>query len=162
MPPSTLYVCEPDGTYHPATPAALIEAGRAAALAALASGPTIESPVTTRTAVQGALCGLQHEVFGALYLDSQHRVIGWTEHSTGTLAQATVYPRELVKRALAVNAAAVILAHNHPSGGAEPSRADERLTQTIKAALQLVDVSVLDHLIVTPGRVGSFAELGLL
>jgi DNA repair protein RadC len=97
-----------------------------------------------------------------LFLDSQHRLLALEELFTGTLTQTSVYPREVVLRALHHNAGAVVLAHNHPSGVAEPSRADEFLTQTLKSALALVDVRVLDHLVVGQGRVVSFAERGLL
>ena len=102
------------------------------------------------------------EVFAVLFLDGQHRLLALEEMFHGTLAQTSVYPREVVRRALQLNAGALILAHNHPSGLAEPSRADEYLTQTLKSALQLVDVRVLDHLIVGRGTVLSFAERGLL
>ena len=97
-----------------------------------------------------------------LFLDSQHKLLGLERLFTGTLGQTSVYPREVVKRALARNAGAVILAHNHPSGVAEPSRADEFLTQTLKTALALVDVRVIDHLVIGQGHVVSFAERGLL
>ena len=97
-----------------------------------------------------------------LFLDGQHRLLASEELFRGTLGQTSVYPREVVKRALANNAGAVILAHNHPSGVAEPSRADEFLTQSLKAALALVDVRVLDHLVVGQGAVVSMAERGLL
>jgi DNA repair protein RadC len=112
--------------------------------------------------VQLQLAGLAQEVFAVLFLDSQHRLLKWDEMFRGTLQQTSVYPREVVRRALALNAGAVILAHNHPSGLAEPSRADEYLTQTLKSALQLVDVRVLDHLVVGQGAVVSFAERGLV
>jgi DNA repair protein RadC len=102
------------------------------------------------------------EVFAVLFLDGQHRLLKLEEMFRGTLTQTSVYPREIVRRALELNAGAVILAHNHPSGVAEPSRADETLTQTLKSALQLVDVRVLDHLVVGQGTVISFAERGLL
>ena len=105
---------------------------------------------------------LEHEVFRVVFLDAQHRVIELQQMFRGTVTQTSVYPREVVKTSLALNAAAVILAHNHPSGAAEPSRADEYLTQTLKTALQLVDVRVLDHLVVTANAVTSFAERGLL
>ena len=108
------------------------------------------------------LAALEHEVFVGLFLDSQHRLIADRELFRGTLAQTSVYPREVVKSALALNAAAVIFAHNHPSGVAEPSRADELLTQSLKAALQLVDVRTLDHFVVAGAHVVSFAERGLL
>ena len=103
-----------------------------------------------------------HEVFAVVFLDAQNRVIATEEMFRGTLTQTSVYPREVVIEALAKNAAAVILCHNHPSGSTTPSRADETLTHTLKAALVLVDVRVLDHLIVTPGEVFSFAEHGLM
>jgi len=97
-----------------------------------------------------------------MFLDGQHRLLGIEDMFRGSLTQTSVYPREVVKRALALNAGAVVLAHNHPSGLAEPSRADEFLTQTLKSALQLVDVRVLDHLVIGHGQVVSFAERGLL
>lgn len=103
----------------------------------------------------------EHEVFAVLFLTSQHGLIAYEEIFRGSLTQTSVYPREVVKRALELNAAAVILAHNHPSGIAEPSRADELLTQTLKSSLALVDVRVLDHFIVG-NTVISFAEKGLL
>ena len=97
-----------------------------------------------------------------LFLDTQHRLIVLEEMFRGTLAQTSVYPREVVVRALALNAASVVLAHNHPSGTAQASRADELITQTLKAALALVDVRVLDHFIVTRSEAVSMAELGLM
>ena len=106
--------------------------------------------------------GLEHEVFLVLYLDASHRLIEPQELFRGTLTQTSVYPRELVKGALERNAAALAVAHNHPSGQAEPSRADEYLTQTLKSALSLVDVRVLDHFIVAGDKVVSFAERGLI
>jgi DNA repair protein RadC len=105
---------------------------------------------------------LPHEIFVVLFLDSQHRLIAADEMFRGTLAQTSVYPREIVKAALDRNAAAVIFAHNHPSGVAEPSRADELLTQALKQALALVDIRTLDHFVVAGNRVVSFAERGLL
>jgi DNA repair protein RadC len=101
-------------------------------------------------------------VFAVMFLDAQNRLLKLEEMFRGTLTQASVYPREVVKRALELHAGAVVLAHNHPSGAAEPSRADEYLTQTLKNALSLVDVRVLDHLIVGHAEVVSFAERGLL
>lgn len=102
------------------------------------------------------------EVFMVVYLDSQHRLIECVDEFTGTLMQTSVYPREIVRAALARNAAAVILCHNHPSGMAQPSRADENLTQTLKSALALVDVRVLDHFVTAGGKATSMAELGLV
>ena len=108
------------------------------------------------------LAELPHEVFVTLLLDTQHRLVQYVELFRGTLSQTSVYPREVVKVALAQDAAAMILAHNHPSGVAEPSRADELLTQTLKQALALVDVRVLDHFVVAGSETVSFAERGLL
>jgi DNA repair protein RadC len=101
-------------------------------------------------------------VFAVLFLDVQHRLIKLEELFQGTLTQTSVYPREVARRALMLNAASVVLAHNHPSGVAEPSRADEFLTQSLKTALALIDVRVLDHLIVGRGQVVSMAERGLV
>jgi DNA repair protein RadC len=109
-----------------------------------------------------SLAALPHETFVVLFLDSQHRLLAADELFRGTLAQTSVYPREIVKAALSHNAAAVIFAHNHPSGVAEPSRADELLTQSLKQALALVDIRTLDHFVVAGSRVVSFAERGLL
>ena len=126
-------------------------------------GLTFASPGGVRDYLRLHLAGLQHEVFLALWLDAQNRLIAAEELFRGTLTQTSVYPREVVKHALKHNAAAVVLAHNHPSGVAEPSRADELLTSELKQVLALVDVRVLDHFIVagqTPPL--SFAERGLL
>ena len=109
-----------------------------------------------------SLSGLGHEVFGCIWLDSQHGVIEDDELFRGTLSQTSVYPREVIKSALRLNAAAVVLYHNHPSGKPEPSRADEHLTRTLAAALTLIDVRVLDHIVVGGGRSVSFAEKGLI
>jgi len=122
----------------------------------------LNSPDTVRHYLRLRLGHLPHEVFLALFLDAQNRLIAPEELFRGTLTQTSVYPREVVKRALALNAAAVVFAHNHPSGVAEPSRADEMLTRALKDALQLVDVRVLDHLIVAHGDIVSFVERGLL
>jgi DNA repair protein RadC len=115
-----------------------------------------------RDYLQLLLGGRHQEVFLVLFLDTQHRVIASEELFHGTLNQTSVYPREVVKRALAHNAAAVILAHNHPSGVAEPSQSDQLLTSALKQALSLVDVRVLDHFVVAVGQTLSFAEKGLL
>jgi DNA repair protein RadC len=122
----------------------------------------LDSPAQVRTYLRMRLAGLGHEVFLVLFLDAHLRVIAVEEMFRGSLTQTSVYPREVVKRVLAHNAAAVILAHNHPSGVAEPSRADELLTQTLRAALTLVDARVVDHVIVGGNCVVSFAERGLL
>ena len=123
---------------------------------------TMASPAAVKDYLRLKIADLPYEVFAVVFLDVQNRVITIEEMFRGTLTQTSVYPREVVKAALAHNAAAVILAHNHPSGSAEPSRADEALTQTLKAALALVDVRVLDHMVVTRAVVLSFAERGLL
>ena len=120
------------------------------------------SPQAVRDYLRTRLACLPHEVFACMFLDSQHRVIACEELFRGTLAQTSVYPREIVKLVLQDNAAAAIFAHNHPSGVAEPGRADELLTQTLKQTLALIDVRVLDHFVVAGSRTVSFAERGLL
>jgi len=122
----------------------------------------LDSPPKVREYLRLRIGLLPHEVFTALFLDAQNRLIDDEELFRGSLTQTSVYPREVVKRALARNAAAVIFAHNHPSGLAEPSRADELLTRTLRDALALVDVRVLDHIIVAGAASTSFAERGLL
>ena len=111
-------------------------------------GSVIRSPMDTEDFLKARLAGLEHESFCIIYLDNRHRVIDFDELFRGTVDGTSVYPREVVKESLARNAAAIILAHNHPSGVAEPSQADERITKRLKAALELVDIRVLDHLIV--------------
>jgi DNA repair protein RadC len=128
----------------------------------LCSGNALNSPSAVRDYLRMKLQALPHEVFVVLFLDAQNRVMQFEELFRGTLTQTSVYPREVVKRALHHNAGAVIFAHNHPSGVAEPSHADETLTQALKQALALVDVRVLDHFIVAGSGVLSFAERGLL
>ena len=122
----------------------------------------LTSPDAARDFCRLKLGSLPHEVFGVLWLDAQNRLIAFEEMFRGTLTQTSVYPREIVKAALARNAAAVILTHNHPSGVAEPSAPDQMLTQVLKTALALVDVRVLDHLVVSASGVSSFAERGLI
>jgi DNA repair protein RadC len=122
----------------------------------------LTSPVAVRDYLRLRLADLEHEVFVTLWLNSQRRLIAADELFRGTLSQTSVYPREVVKAALRHNAAAVIFAHNHPSGIAEPSRADELLTQSLKSALALVDVRVLDHFVVGGSSTISFAERGIL
>ena len=125
-------------------------------------GEAMTSPQSVKDYLTIKLAELEHEVFAALFLDGQHRVIQYTEMFRGTLSQTSVYPREVVKEALRINAGAVIFAHNHPSGMPEPSRADEMLTKTLQEALALVDVKVLDHIIVGGTDTVSFAERGLI
>jgi DNA repair protein RadC len=142
--------------------AAVMEMARRALAQQMADQPVFDAPARVKDYVALHLGGRAQEVFAVLFLDGQHRLIALCELFHGTLTQTSVYPREVVKAALAHNAGAVILAHNHPSGIAEPSRADEYLTATLKSALALVDVRVLDHLIVGQGQVVSLAERGLL
>jgi DNA repair protein RadC len=123
---------------------------------------TLAAPGAARDYLRLLLAGREHEVFVVVLLDAQNRVLSCEELFRGTLTQTSVYPREVVKVALAANAGAVIFAHNHPSGCSEPSRADELLTQQLKSALALVDIKVLDHFVVAGGESLSFAERGLL
>lgn len=141
---------------------AVLEMARRALREKLANGIALNSPQAVRDYLRLRLQALEHEVFVGVFLDAQNRLLAVEELFRGTLTQTSVYPREIVKRALSHNAAAIIFAHNHPSGIAEPSRADEMLTQTLKQALALVDVKVLDHFVVGSGAALSFAERGLL
>ena len=141
---------------------AVLEMSRRALQEELQNGDTLNSPRVVRDYLRLLLAGRSQEVFLVLFLDTQHRVIASEELFHGTLSQTSVYPREVVKRALARNAAAVIFAHNHPSGVTEPSGADQLLTGALKQALALVDVRVLDHFVVAGGQILSFAERGLL
>jgi DNA repair protein RadC len=142
--------------------AAVLEMARRALAQQMSAAPVFDTPQQVKDYLALHLAGRQQEVFVALFLDGQHRMLALRELFQGTLAQTSVYPREVVKAALAHNAGAVVLAHNHPSGVAEPSRADEFLTATLRNALALVDVRVLDHLVVGQGQVVSMAERGLL
>ena len=141
---------------------AVLEMARRALAEKLQSGDAMSSPKSVRDYLRLTLEGKRHEVFVGIFLDAQNRSIAAEELFNGTLTQTSVYPREVVKRALHHNAAAMIFAHNHPSGVAEPSHADEILTQSLKQALALVDVKVLDHFIVGGGTAMSFAERGLI
>lgn len=141
---------------------AALELARRALREEISSRDALSSPRAVRDYLRLTLARRDHEVFVVVLLDAQHRVIASEELFRGTLTQTSVYPREVVKCALKLNAAAVIFAHNHPSGVAEPSHADEILTRSLKAALALVEVQVLDHFIVAGTRTMSFAERGLL
>jgi DNA repair protein RadC len=142
--------------------AAVLEIARRVLAQQLTEQPLFDTPQRVKDLVALHLRPLAHEAFAVLFLDSQHRHLAFEVMFRGTLAHTSVHPREIVKRALALNAGAVVLAHNHPSGAAEPSRADELVTQSVRSALQLVDVRVLDHLVVGAGSVLSFAERGLM
>jgi DNA repair protein RadC len=128
----------------------------------LKTGPALDSPDSARGFLLAQLRDRPYEVFCCMHLNTRHQLIAFEELFRGTIDGASVHPREVVKSALARNAAAVILAHNHPSGVAEPSQADELITQRLRDALALVDVRVLDHVIVGDGRCMSFAERGLI
>jgi DNA repair protein RadC len=141
---------------------AVLEMARRALEEKMKNADAMSSPQTVRDYLRLTLQGKKYEIFVGIFLDAQNRTIAAEELFKGTLTQTSVYPREVVKRALHHNAAAVIFAHNHPSGLAEPSRADEMLTQSLKQALALVDVNVLDHFIVGGGTAMSFAERGLI
>lgn len=141
---------------------AVMELARRSLTQELQQRAVLTSPQQVKDLLSLKLAHLGHETFVVLFVNAQHQLLEFNEMFRGTLTQASVYPREVVKRALELQASAVIFAHNHPSGVAEPSRADEYLTQTLKAALQLVDVRVLDHLVVGRSGVVSFAERGLL
>lgn len=141
---------------------AVLELARRAVAQRLREREVFSSPDAVKQYLQLQLAARGHEVFAVLFLDAQNRLVAMEEMFRGTLTQTSVYPREVVLRALHHQAASVVLAHNHPSGTVQPSRADEALTQTLKAALALVDVRVLDHIIVAQGDALSMAERGLL
>jgi DNA repair protein RadC len=141
---------------------AVLELARRSLAQELMQRPVFDSPARVKDYLRLQIGGKPHEVFVVLFLDAQNRLIRSEEMFRGTLTQTSVYPREVLKRALDLGAAAVLLAHNHPSGAAEPSRADEFLTQALNKALALIDVRVLDHLVVSQSDVVSFAERGLL
>jgi DNA repair protein RadC len=141
---------------------AAVEISRRQLTESLKAGPSLASPRATCDFLSAKLRDLEHEVFCCLYLDKRHRLIEYEELFRGTIDGASVHPREIVKLALQRNSAAVIVAHNHPSGIAEPSQADELITQRVKEALGLVDIRLLDHIIVGDGMIVSLAERGLL
>lgn len=141
---------------------AVFELARRALSQRLKEREVFQTPDAVKHYLQLQLAHKNHEVFAVLFLDSQNRLLALEELFRGTLSQTSVYPREVVMRALHHQAAAVVLSHNHPSGSVQPSRADEHLTQTLKASLALVDVRVLDHIIVGQGQALSMAEQGLM
>lgn len=141
---------------------AVFELARRALSQRLKEREAFHSPGAVKQYLQLQLAHKNHEVFAVLFLDNQNRMLAMEELFRGTLSQTSVYPREVVMRALHHQAAAVVLSHNHPSGSVQPSRADEHLTQTLKASLALVDVRVLDHIIVGQGQSLSMAEQGLM
>lgn len=150
------------GDYRAATPEEIIAAALTALNRRFRRGVCIQSPDASRDYFVLKLAERPHEVFAALFLDNRHRLIGYEELFTGSIDGASVHPRVVARRSLENNAAAVIFAHNHPSGVAEPSQADQRITQRLKDALALLDVRVLDHIVVGAGESVSLAERGLL
>jgi len=161
-PPADVAVVRGIGTARCAVLASVVELARRSLAEEAATRDALASPQAVRDYLRLSLGGRPYEVFVGLFLDSHNRVLASEELFRGTLAQTSVYPREVVKAALARNAAAMIFAHNHPSGIAEPSRADELLTQALKQALALVDIRTLDHFVVAGGQLTSFSERGLL
>lgn len=159
---SSLLVRDDQGRYLPATADQILEAARQVIDQKNQRGALFTSPGLVKDYLLTKLAGFEHEVFAALFLDSQHRLIEYVELFRGTIDEASVYPREVVKEALRSNAAAVIFSHNHPSGSPEPSQADKLLTRRLKEALALVDVRTLDHIVVGGSATTSFSEHGLL
>lgn len=159
---SSLLVRDALGEYRQATADEVMTAARSVLARRVRRGTEFTSPQLARDYLRVKLGEREHEVFVVVLLDARHRLIEALEMFRGTIDSTSVYPREVLKEALARNASAVILAHNHPSGAAEPSQADQALTRRLKEALALVDIRVLDHLIVAGQDVTSFAERGLL
>jgi len=159
---NNLFTSDAEGVTRPATHDEILDAARALLARRVRRGRARSNPRHTREYLRLELAPREHEVFAILFLDNRHRVIEFVPLFRGTIDGASVHPREVVKEALARNAAAVILAHNHPSGVAEPSQADELITHRLRDALALIDVRVLDHFVVTGDAIVSFAERGLL
>ena len=159
---SSLLVRDQQGEHRPASADEVLHAARRVLSQRVRRGCAFSSPQVVRDFLRLKLGALEHEVFAVLLLDAQNRLIDYQEMFRGTVTQTSVYPREVVKEALSRNAAAAIFAHNHPSGVAEPSHADEMLTRTLKQALGLVDVRVLDHFIVAGDSILAFSECGRL
>jgi DNA repair protein RadC len=160
MEPTTLFTKQKNGRYKEADKQTICET--AAEYVQPITGEAIRSPDDTHNFLRAKLAHLDHELFCIIYLDNRHRVIAFEELFRGTIDGTSVYPREVVKQALRNNAAAVILAHNHPSGVAEPSQADERITKRVKAALELIDCRLLDHVIIGNDTSTSLASRGML
>ena len=159
---TTLYIKDANGSYLEANTDEVIAGARRKLRRKFRKGKAIRSPADTEAFLIAELATEPNEIFASLYLDNRHRVIAFDRAFHGTIDGTSVYPRVIVKRALEINSAAVIFAHQHPSGTAEPSQADERITRRLKAALELVDIRVLDHLVIGGDRVVSLASRGLL
>jgi DNA repair protein RadC len=162
QPPERLLIRGEFDELRPATATEIILAARQAMTRRVRRGTAMDSPRAVREFLAIKLGALEHELFAVLLLDTRHRLIDYVELFRGTIDGASVHPREVVKLALARNAAALVLAHPHPSGAAEPSQADELVTRRLREALALVDIRVLDHIIVAGGEAISFAERGLI
>ena len=163
--PAALYIRDAEGNYslnRPARAEEIVELAESILRERVERGQALTDPVTVKRWLIARLSDRPHEVFCVLYLDNRHRVLAFEELFRGTLDGASVHPREIVKQALHHNAAAVIFAHNHPSGIAEPSDADRRLTQRLKDALALVDIRTLDHFVIGGVEAVSFAERGFV
>lgn len=157
-----LFVRDETGEYHPATTLIILKESRSRTQSALRKGVSITSSETAKDAIAVKFLNYpEREVFGCLFLDAQHRVIEWKELFFGTINVNTVYPREVVKAAMQLNAASVVFAHNHPSGSIKPSPQDIELTKTLAEILKVIDVRVLDHLIIGDS-VNSMADNGLM
>lgn len=161
-PAGTLIVADSRGVYRSATQGEIVEAAERILLRSLQERMALDSAPIVKQYLRTWIGKLEHEAFVVLFLDAQHRLIERVLMFRGTINQTSVHPREIAKRCLALNAAAVIVAHNHPSGSSVPSRADEVITQTLKAALALIDVRLLDHIVVTAAETTSMAERGLV
>ncbi len=159
---SSLLVRDDQGRYLMATADQILEAARQVIDQKIRRGASFTSPSEVKDYLKAKLSGYEREVFAVMLMDSKHCLIEYVELFQGTIDQAAVYPREVVKLAMQHNAAAMIISHNHPSGNPDPSRADEMLTKRLQDALALVDVRVLDHIIVAGNDTASFAERGLI
>lgn len=159
---SVLLVRDVAGDYRQVDADEVLQAAQEVLLVRVRGGDVLASPQAVRDFLRVKLGTLEHEVFAVVHLDTQNRVIDYVEMFRGTVSQTSVYPREVVRESMMRNSAALLLVHNHPSGSTQPSKADEMLTQTLKSALALVDVRVLDHLIVAGNDILSMAERGLM
>lgn len=159
---SSLLVRDARGRYLPATADQILAAARQVVDQKMHRGADFGSPADVKAYLRAKLAGLDHEVFAVLFLDNRHRLIEYVEMFRGTLDGASVHPREVVKEALRLNAAAVIFSHPHPSGNPEPSQADRIITRQLREALALIEVRTLDHIVVAGNDTVSFAERGLL
>ena len=159
---SVLLVRDVAGDYRQVDADQVLQAAQQVLLGRVRGSDVLASPQAVRDFLRVKLGTLEYEVFAVVHLDTQNRVIEYVEMFRGTVSQTSVYPREVVRESMMRNSAALLLVHNHPSGSTQPSRADEMLTQTLKTALALVDVRVLDHLIVAGNDILSMAERGLM